>query len=104
MARVRRRLRRPGRERRKSSAERSFSAHEWRMKPRPCEPKPHRPYARRESGGRRCRQPGQIRKEAATTISHRVVPAPTSLSLREAAGDVAIQKETGLLRYARNDG
>lgn len=36
-----------------------------------------------ESGGRRRRQPGQIRKEAATTISRRVVPAPTfSTSLR----------------------
>ena len=32
-----------------------------------------RPYARAEVGGRRCRQPGQIRKEAATTISCRVV-------------------------------
>jgi DNA polymerase-3 subunit gamma/tau len=32
----------------------------------------------RESGGRRCRQPGQVRKEAATTISCRVVPAPTA--------------------------
>lgn len=35
------------------------------------------PYARRESGGRSCRQLGQIRKEAAVTISFRVVPAPT---------------------------
>src|SRR5947209_18617007 len=33
----------------------------------------HRPYARAEVGGRRCRQPGQVRKEAATTISCRVV-------------------------------
>jgi len=32
-----------------------------------------RPYARPEVGGRRCRQPGQVRKEAATTISCRVV-------------------------------
>src|SRR5215210_4611942 len=31
----------------------------------------------RESGGRSSRQPGQVRKEAATTISLRVVPAPT---------------------------
>src|SRR6478609_806414 len=31
------------------------------------------PYARAEVGGRRCRQPGQVRKEAATTISCRVV-------------------------------
>ena len=31
------------------------------------------PYAREEVGGRRCRQPGQVRKEAATTISCRVV-------------------------------
>src|SRR6478672_7667360 len=31
------------------------------------------PYARPEVGGRRCRQPGQVRKEAATTISCRVV-------------------------------
>jgi len=31
------------------------------------------PYARSEVGGRRCRQPGQVRKEAATTISCRVV-------------------------------
>ena len=38
----------------------------------------HQPYARRESGGRSSRQPGQIRKEAATTISFRVVPAPTA--------------------------
>src|SRR5213080_5544160 len=30
------------------------------------------PYAQAEVGGRRCRQPGQIRKEAATTISCRV--------------------------------
>ena len=36
------------------------------------------PYTPRESGGRGCRQPGQVRKEAATTISSRVVPAPTS--------------------------
>jgi len=39
------------------------------------DPVPH--MAGRESGGRRRRQPGQIRKEAATTISRRVVPAPT---------------------------
>ena len=39
-----------------------------------------RPYAPRESGGRRSRQPGQVRKEAAVTISLRVVPAPTSPS------------------------
>src|SRR3954453_10306333 len=31
------------------------------------------PYARAEVGGRHCRQPGQVRKEAATTISCRVV-------------------------------
>ena len=31
----------------------------------------------RESGGRRLRQPGQVRKEAAATNSRRVVPAPT---------------------------
>jgi len=31
----------------------------------------------RESGGRGRRQPGQILTEAATTISPRVVPAPT---------------------------
>jgi len=37
-----------------------------------------RPYALRESGGRCRRQPGQVRKEAATTISRWVVPAPTA--------------------------
>lgn len=31
---------------------------------------------RRESGGRGCRQPGQILTEAATVILLRVVPAP----------------------------
>src|SRR3546814_17292407 len=35
------------------------------------------PYAPRESGGRSRRQSGQVRKEAAVTISLRVVPAPT---------------------------
>src|SRR5215472_8924357 len=46
------------------------------------------PYAGTEVGGRRCRQPGQVRKEAATTISCRVVgfhrspsPAPPPKSL-----------------------
>jgi len=33
----------------------------------------------RKSGGRDIRQPGQIRKEAAVTISSRVVPASTFL-------------------------
>jgi hypothetical protein len=32
---------------------------------------------RRESGGRSCRQPGQVLTEAATVILLRVVPAPT---------------------------
>ena len=35
------------------------------------------PYGAWESGGRCPRQLGQIRKEAATTNLHRVVPAPT---------------------------
>src|SRR6478672_3071621 len=44
------------------------------------------PYAPAEVGGRRCRQPGQVRKEAATTISCRVVgfhlsPRPRVISL-----------------------
>ena len=34
----------------------------------------------RKSGGRSIRQPGQVRKEAAVTISLRVVPASTSLA------------------------
>src|SRR5881394_2426935 len=38
-----------------------------------CMGRGHRPYAPPEVGGRRCRQPGQVRKEAATTISCRVV-------------------------------
>src|SRR3954453_155346 len=53
----------------------------------------HRPYAGTEVGGRRCRQPGQVRKEAATTISCRVVgfhrspswaPHPRSLLMEDA--------------------
>jgi len=39
--------------------------------------RPTQPYAPRESGGRGRRQLGQGRKAAATTISPRVVPAPT---------------------------
>src|SRR3954469_10512378 len=39
----------------------------------PCTTHRLPPYARPEVGGRRCRQPGQVRKEAATTISCRVV-------------------------------
>ncbi len=38
--------------------------------------------ARRKSGGRGSRQPGQIRKEAATTNLHRVVPASTCQTRR----------------------
>ena len=47
-------------------------------KPIACGEGSNRPYARRESGGRRSRQPGQIRKEAAVTSQLRVVPAPTA--------------------------
>src|SRR3954470_16461549 len=59
--------------------------------PSACMGERHCPYARAEVGGRRCRQPGQVRKEAATTISCRVVgfhrsqcgaspPKPTSMN------------------------
>src|SRR5947208_11999801 len=60
---------------------------------RTCARGNHRPYARPEVGGRRCRQPGQVRKEAATTISCRVVgfhrspcraPPPKSLLMEDA--------------------
>jgi len=36
---------------------------------------------RRESGGRSRREPGQVLTEAATVISLRVVPAPTSIQI-----------------------
>src|SRR5205085_9376135 len=71
---------------------------------RTCTANRHRPYARSEVGGRRCRQPGQVRKEAATTISCRVVgfhlPFPV---IARSGSDAAIQNKAGLLRYARND-
>src|SRR4051812_32558331 len=62
-----------------------------------CMGEGHRPYARPEVGGRRCRQPGQVRKEAATTISCRVVgfhrsqcrasaPKPTAMNDDESPG------------------
>src|SRR3954470_13672524 len=43
------------------------------MKSRSCVHLARPPYAPSEVGGRSCRQPGQVRKEAATTISCRVV-------------------------------
>ena len=39
----------------------------------------HSHMSYRKSGGRDIRQPGQVRKEAAVTISSRVVPASTFL-------------------------
>jgi hypothetical protein len=56
----------------------SFHARECLMKNRrfvtlTCGQVDARPYRAAEVGGRRCRQPGQVRKEAATTISCRVV-------------------------------
>src|SRR5690349_17885078 len=60
------------------------------------------PYAPPEVGGRRCRQPGQVRKEAATTISCRVVGFHL---FRPCERSEAIPRCSGLpRRYApRND-
>src|SRR5436189_6366421 len=51
----------------------SGTGREWPMKEAGCHFRKPPPYAAPEVGGRRCRQPGQVRKEAATTISCRVV-------------------------------
>src|SRR6476620_4554038 len=63
------------------------------------------PYARAEVGGRRCRQPGQVRKEAATTISCRVVGFHR-MSCRVQPGSTKSQRMPASLRLKgdRTDG